>query len=807
MTRVHGNLDMQWVVACLAPYDVAPHPNFSVDGASGAELLALIVQYKWNEYDVYAESGSDESATPRLLGAAKMSLESEHIEEAIELLLQLATDELLTAGQRVAASLLLAVAYSDRDLPEASLDILENLARTIQEIDTPHQASRDLLIGVLFQQAAMRSFEIGDRNLAGRYAKLAEETLEGVDGDSAAWETFNVSRGISWSAAQSQHRILELVLSNARARLASAVGPFRGDWERVVRAPFPAAAVRGVRDSNAALSGFLDEVFNRELPAVRKVQTVGKGDSVARQMYAALLNAELAGDAAAVGRLRKDLGRLFAVRVSSAESNDDVSIAEAIRLLRQSNSDQDVRRLVKAVRAEGPLPPLQALSRNLIDKRSTQTYASAADLAMFGRAVDLLPQELTDEAVKVAVRYGSQPKRVDDALRTLREVLQISEPGDWTSVVDGILRLPALSDLAGEQLLFSKLADLTELIVWNHVSDRSRQAWISILEGGMASPSVLAIDVLRSMKAMGSDQASELQNRLDGLQFAVAVVDGLVNDDGRALIRASDIVEETLNEVRADAAKGRYSGFSWSPFSLAAWLILKHDRTYLWRSVAECFADPRVLTNEKIEALHVFNADPRGDLISPQARTLLTSLDSLAGTEVGWFDVSNAEVSATFERFRVSHGLTSIDRAQVTAVRDVSSSEPSVRQQIAGMCGFLAAQGSDLEWPWLLLLQLSHDRSIEVSTSAADALALLSISSKGPMTQSVQDRVQDLLGDAGIARPLSVLRGVSRGLASRAPIRPDWLRDAIVDLALGHLSLVVRRRASRVLQQFDRSPR
>src|SRR5918999_3612737 len=99
MNRSHSTLQVEWLIACLSPGDIAPHPNFKASQVGGPGLLALITQFQWREFETYREAISDEADSKSLgrrsdqfLNAARRVLESETIVEGRRELKVLAED-------------------------------------------------------------------------------------------------------------------------------------------------------------------------------------------------------------------------------------------------------------------------------------------------------------------------------------------------------------------------------------------------------------------------------------------------------------------------------------------------------------------------------------------------------------------------------------------------------------------------------------------------------------------------------------------------------------------------------------------
>jgi hypothetical protein len=826
MTGNNEDLQIEWMIACLSPGDIAPHPNFRADIAHGAELLALVVKFQWGEYDTYRELAEDEAAgsatgsgndvVPK---AARQALYYETVHEGLRCLIDAAQNANLSMGQRAAAALLASVTDSDLDRPEAHIGLLRDLAYSIENRKFGASGSRSLAVGVLLQQCALRTLEAGLITESRHYAQQVIAALTTIEQN---WDEFPVSRGISWSAFESQRRLVDLISINARSLLASTAGPGDKSWIEIVRAPFPTAATRPLRDTLSALTTVVDETFARTYASAKQTITLGRGDRVLRLLYSSLLNAELTGDLGDVASTRQLTGNVLAVRMSN-ESTDPTDYKEAIRLLRQADSKDHLRRVLQRIRMQGPLETLQVAAESVIDTRAAQSFITSSDLTLLERSADIISPSRTIPAVELAIRYTSQSrdgrvkgsivahwKRIETTLKTVSTLLTGNPDVDMPRVARMTLNIPRLRDSVDQQFVVAAFAELTSHIDWDSVPLSIRSDWLSVLSTAASSCETLAIDLLRAYATLKEVVPKEIEQRVDGHEFVAALINRLLGDppEDEVLDRAAMILTNAMETIREDAIAGKFVGYAWSPFAMAAALIVDFGRADLWPALVGALTDPKVSNLGKIDALRTLTTGaPRVRLPNALKVHLSSKLIRLAeNSQDRFFSVSANEFDIVRRNFFLSFDLTLPEKIQDVILRDVGSREARTRSETARSCLLMATKQSILEWPRVLLLQLSHDRDPLVRNSASRAIAQLSVSPDGALRDALTERVTSLLSEPGIAMPMGALEGLdiaaSNGANAGAAL---WCRDSLHHLMNTHVSRNIRRTARLVLARYGES--
>ncbi|MGW3774341.1 hypothetical protein [Actinomadura verrucosospora] len=817
----HQSVGIRWLVACLAPSDIAPHPNFKTDVATGAELLALIISFQWAEYATYAEvfdeSPPSISAEDLLLiDAAKLALDSKTVHDGLSRLVSLTEDLDLTLGQRAAAAILVAVTDSEIDEPEAHLDILVRLASTIRASAGKSLSSRALATAVLLQQCALRSFEAGQLSRSHEFAQETLSVLADVGND---WEDFPVSRGVSWTAIDSQKRLAELIEGNAKALRSAASSLIDKSWAEIVRAPYPAAAVRPLRDSLSALATFVSETYDYNYVPTVRTSRFSRGDNISVQLYSSLLNAEIVGSLADVSRGRKLAGEVMANRIASGKVGSPGRYSEVIRLLRQGDENKQLQRFLNDVRLRGPLQDVKEAAERLVDARSRYGLITSSDLTLLKSAADVISPTYSDRAVRLACDYAEQKldgrikrsrvaawKQVETTLRTVTALVQGNPGVNMEYVVDRVFNLVSEEDIGGDQFVFSALVNLSTSIDWDKVPSTSRDNWLALIGMLERSSEAMKIDRLRIRAAMNSADDVESAIIPEGLEYVVALIEQLLKDsqEKHNIRKAIEIVSELIGTSRRDAARGTFTGYAWSPYALAALLITKFEADGLWPVLISAIGDKRVSNENKLDALRVLTAAfPKIEVPRDVSRQLaqdaivLTDRDSHP-----LLSVPTEQYAAALRNFYLAYGIMSAEEAQESILADASSHDVVVRSMCAEACLFASGNEPNSEWPLVLLLQLSHDRASVVTRSAAHGLAYLSVLSEFARFKPLFSRVRVLLAHPGIAAGSGVIRGLEDAIGVRRHLRPLWCKTELLKLSDDHLSREMRTLARRVLASY-----
>ena len=218
---------IEWTVATLAPWAVAPHPNFSSSSAEAAQLMALVADYRLTELDRYLPLliTNTPNAERELVAAAAAAIRLESLESATPRLVQWCTSTDLPVGARAAAALVASACFAELDDLSSSVSAIESAIGTISDLPTVGSAaSMSIMRASLLLGRALRALEFGDREKA---RIDSEEVIElSRLRHSGSFDEFKVSEGIGWSSSEVQSDVLACINLRAR-RLWSALAPIR----------------------------------------------------------------------------------------------------------------------------------------------------------------------------------------------------------------------------------------------------------------------------------------------------------------------------------------------------------------------------------------------------------------------------------------------------------------------------------------------------------------------------------------------------------------------------------------------------
>jgi hypothetical protein len=819
MTQANGDLQIQWLVACLSAWDIAPHPNFRTDTATGSELLALLMRFQWREYETYKKRASEATLTPEdtmFLDSVSASLDSDTTSDGLEQLQELAHDERLPFGKRAAAGLLAAVASSELDRPSTCLSLLSDLAGQIIASRVGGASSGNLASAVLHQQLALRAFEAGDTSLARDSTRKALNILDNIGED---WDDFKMSRGVSWPASTSQTRVAEVIRTNAKELLVLTSDLSDNSWIELVRAPFPAASVRPTLDVVSALTSTLDEVYDVSYTANRRVATIAKGDSALSSLYASILSAELTGSIADTTRTRKILGNVLAVRVANGLLEGPGWHEEAARLLRQADAEDHLRRFLQHLRMNGPLRVLKEAAEKLAEVLADSGFVTTSDLVVLDRAADLVPSKHSEIAIDISLRYCRQTrdgrmkkssvvswKRTETALRTLSGIVSGNPGVDMDRVAAKALTLIAFSDAPGDEFTFDALVELAEAVDWTAVRSSTKGAWTSIITSVERDARVRAVDVIRLCRALGCSCPSHVLDSLTGHDLVGAVAADLLPElrGSKPTSAAVAVVTELVESVRASASAGRFGSSSYFAVPLAAHLFRRTQESSVWAVLVGALTDPNVPTVGKIEALQVLVGSAAEVALPAGAAEELVSkpIPNLTEDRHAFFSAPPEQLNAAWRNFYLAYNLVQPNAVRDDIIRFVGAREADVRAEGSLGCFVSVTKKPEDDWPWVLLLQLSHDRDPIVGNAASKALANLTVSYPDfGFMQAVENRVTELLQDVGIAKPMGVLNGLREAVEGRGDRETRlWCADQVRDLRESHPSRNIRRAAASVLE-------
>lgn len=794
-----------WIAACLIPRDVAPHPNLGVAGPTQVELLALLAQGRIRDFDHYVEDlDSDRdgiSAFQRqVVRAARESLSAETQVAAAARLTDLAGRDGALPGARAAAALFSSVAWAELDDLGRARGVVSAVLGALPE--RPRTKPEVLVRAALEQQLAMRALEDRDPGEAIRHA----EAVLRLNPDDAPgpWESFATSRGAMRRAAGVQRSAVSQLRTNARLLLVTTERDRPRSWVRAARTPTAAGAWQarlGMLDATTAL---VTETYARQVEPTGGGRQFVTEEPVLTPAYGSLLSAELAGDVGAARSRRETVGQLVVLRLP--EEGAARSYVEAVRLLRQAESDRRLKPLLRQLRNDGPLSALRDAALVVLGRTGLERTVSRADLMVMSMAADVLSDQEREQALKAAAAFGREPGTdraqrgglvawavAQEAVEAAAALADRSPAG--AAAADSVLDI--LSSLGPNELLAQAADAFVGSVQWSRVAADVRARWQTWAQGALQLPGVRP--GLRDLQQLAGDPESV--DRGEGLWLVARLIEDKIG--GREprpdeLAEAAAACAAALTNVREEAAQHSYSigNLSASDISAAAVDVLGLQE--LWAPLVEVLTDPSVARREKSFALDRF-ASQRPPLPPDVRGALEAAWPAVAvGLEDPFLSEGGATPDTAVLRMGVAYGLTPVADVQSAAVRWAGAAKAAERLAAAR----LVEAAAPADWAVVLLLQLAHDRVPTVAATAVRSLAA-SIEKAGALGPLAAERVRDAVVSDGTLRPLLALRGLADAAESTVDDAPDaGMREVVAGVAATHLSRTVRDSAAALTQRW-----
>lgn len=807
---------VEWVVACLAPRDIAPHPNFRVSSVTPLELFALLIELEVADFEEY-QSGLEPTNYPardaslELLNAARATLESGTQRDGMLRLFEMAQKPQSSFGIRVAAALMAAVVASELDEFEQAVHFLKSLLEQARNYATTVNGSTKLLRAALAQQLAIRLLESGDIEQAYSYSNEAYQTLS-LEGDEL-WDHFSVSQGISWDSRQSQVRVAELLRGNAMALRAFLGDDSSNEWVDVVRSSPSIAELPPIRGTLRGLAHLVDEKFRERFEASGSSRTLRiGGDPVLQPMYAALMHAELAGSLSEIRKLRELIGQTLMLR--SADEDLSHSVAEAIRLLRQSDSETSLKRLLRTIRIHGPIEVIGDSGSRLLANKESLNHISQADLYLIEAAADLLSPPMRSKAIEAALAYpiassdrrlgpsaSARWKKLEDSLRVTSILLPESDADDTTA--RQVLIWAKKFRVERQSLTFSAVVKLAEAVQWDRVSQETVYGWRKWLSNLSASFDAGKLEFLRLAEVLGAPLNSREILIPEDSEYVAWLVNRNLSGRPISSTELAAAVQICAKELIKDvelANKGTIEGHLYSPAELAAYLIAACGAIELWDPLNKFLANPRVAGWDKVAALNRLTYSPlnipdeiRAQIREAGAAMLSAKASDRLGPRVNM-------LPSAWRKFAVVNSFISLNSAQLDIIADAASPHAQLRAAAADIAALFLDRSPGVDWPAVLLLQISRDQNSSVRAAAARNLAYISTQDLVAQ-QAVQERVRQLLFEPGVGLPMAILRGLLRSVEQqyRSFEDADWWVSDVTRLSRSHPSSLIRGRALRLL--------
>lgn len=814
-------MTVRWIVAVLAPRDVAPHPNFRSEHLDPVEAVSLLVDGRVTDYRrATAPIGGDEAGDVSgwssrdwtLVKAAEACIMDRRAEPILELI-----GDIVETDPAVACSLLAvtALAYDDR-LPEA-VAMLEHLALRLlpDDIDLPAISSEHALhAAIVLQQLSAREIEVGHFGKLEQRERTIRALLSHVK--PGRMELFPLSKGVNWNSRRSVRLIVEDI-RNAAENVAINWAPRKElggrKWERLVQKDSAVLQLKNERSLSEGLVAFLEDNFDRVLSGSDASTRHHDEDPVSRPIEAALLHVELIGDIGRARGLREELAQIRIV--------DEVGLAEvrhqaALRLIRHCMDRRTMQRYVTWLRRNGPVGVLADEARHLlgrpIDVLGTRGFA----LPVFSASAEVLGRATARAALDIALKftsadYGpSEPGHWEiDESRTepaWRAVAALVAPANRSTEIAQLVLDHLAVGPSPHPIQSSNYASVVRGVDWTSVSRKTRVAWRQWLASTdwNGDLRLLALSVADRLLMMDDSVYTMLREHVlasPRIDVLVPILNSHLRlrtlPDSDVLDAAVSLCAERMSARREEFSKGTFGFGGIEESTVAAAVVALDPRSRLAASLADFLTDPAAPRSAKADALDLLTAyGSASDWLVAELKEHWPGLVD-SGEVFPWGEP--LPVFSAALRFAARYGIIDADDVLTPWTRLASSRTAEGRVEAARFGPALAAAGSTPEWAVSLLLQLSRDDVPEVREASGYALA--EMVDRTSHSAVIEGRLVELLQDEGAFVALQVLRGL-RDVKGRGGDISAQLALKVSETSATHASRAVRVMAKEVEAQL-----
>lgn len=799
---------VEWVLACVAPETVAPHPNFQTKAPHVPALLGLLAECRFDEFERYREllvpTGDDDMD---VVDAIEMSLSRDSQREGAGLLAEFAHSNSRRVGVRAAAALFAATALAKADDLSAAVDVV-NAALSPTIGGNSRNASERLIAAALRQQLVLRFIE-QDR-LEEAYVEAATvESMSRVSSDSV--DTVETSKGYS-GGSRSAHRDAFATLRSHAQSVRTTLAP-RHDrsWVSLVRSRPSRPDERSYRSIAHAGEALAKRDFEGELSWVRRRYAFLSRDPVVWPVYSALLHAELTGDVGATRRWRDLLGRL---RLLDRSTERHWATEEALRLLRQSDAHEALGDALQLIRAEGPTEVVKEAATRLVES-GENARLTRSDLTVVASAAEFLDRGMLQRAIRYCEGFHTQPAR-QTRLSGERPATWAAADFAWTSIVRLLPGSELDDDVAGAlfeflsglhdhgELVVRSLTQVAETVDWYRVSGITRAKWSSwALTHAEEWARQLALAALDGVH--GVSRHIPHCGRPTGLELATRVIwerqNGVIASP-REVHSSVAACEADMARTADSASLGHFSIGGLSGAEVATIFAVDFHMTELFDPLLEFIGNHNIPMPYKAPALdrlaHLSSEVPQEvlPLLIQRVRMLADPNQAL---DFDPFDSNPFPVNPEAVRLLIVTGGISEEHG-VKLITDLLSDQRVQAKIEAVRCLAVAVSSYLSEWPGMMLLQLSFDSDAVVRAQAGRALAG-ALAEDRRFNYLLVERVLELLASPGSLIPLLTVHGLRTNLPLDAS-----LGTALRAMANAHPSRMVRHLADAAVAEHAPDP-
>lgn len=761
----------EWLDVLIQPSDTLRRRSIAAELRGAALLLdGQLIEYSRQQQELdLPELGelANASGSPGRHIIAAIGIQFSGETDAWRIYASILERNDLTADQRICVSILSGIALADADESARAGRVLD--AALTVEAETAHTVLLHLHRGMRFAEADM----VGEALSA---------TLKAQD------ELQHLSSRRKWAPT------LRAIAQYNEWALSGLSGEFVFHERRPRRDSPPLSRVH--LHQRAALARYLQNEYDAALRTVSQRVIGGRvEDPIDRDLYRAVLRAECLADWYELQDARQLLGRY---RIKEAIGRPSRGTTRAFQLLRRARDDKGLGLAATALRTEGPIEALRDATIAFAQGHwARHEEASIAEVLAAG--ADLLDEDLSEKTITKVVNRVTEFHRREYwilVLARLANYAPVDLAVDILSLFKGVLDNSPTSYLAREVA-----RGITELN-WSRIPDEARRPWIDYLNKHFmerGDEGVISEALAETLFVIERDAVvktvSHAVSREPRLSTTRVAINADVRLDQAAAAAATGQSLELLSQIRADAAKGKYTFFATPGAHVLAHLLITYDGTDAeWQRLVEFLSDPVVADSSKIDALEYLSR--HADDIPEEARNAFRK--RLQDLEAFHDPLMGSKEALAGAVLRLGLALSAIEEVEAFSrlVALATKESPEARRQASrGLVGVYERSPS----PAVLTLALILTRDVNAAVRA-DAGRSLALLDGGPEEfKSLRvDRLLAMLRDPGVLVPLLTLRGLAEGDSRHLP--REVLAE-VSELANQHASETIRRAAQACIEQ------
>lgn len=510
-------------------------------------------------------------------------------------------------------------------------------------------------------------------------------------------------------------------------------------------------------------------------------------DREALNLFAAELSADLTGEHGS-WRAAAELGARHRLMAASRSSHEEDELTEGIDALRRSGEASALKLAVAHLRRVGPVESLSRAATKLTLSGWTHTTAQA-NLEFFAAAGDLVEPDAATGWVAWLADQWNDPSAFAQRVRPTF-LLHLA----FAEAIAGLLPAagPAAHRRAAEILVAGPREEVTAATFarWLHWLD-----YDELPRGTMSELSRLAEEdhgqigahLLGWLADHGRDDAKHevVERALAGDLHALSCMGAVTQLETS---EAAQLIEKFEHMVLSTIRQSRSGCYSFGGFDEARGLALFNiwfPDTARWDPLLDLLLDPRVAAEDKRASLEFLSE--LAERLPPDVRaTLAANVDRIGRTESRDLPGGRTVGGLAVVLGVATGGITG--QAAESALARLALGSDQERQDAASLLGRGLCESMRP-----LLASFIADEKSSVRRASAMAIGRLSASGSRGM---VVELARLLIADRGVAVPLALVAGLSRGE------EPSELGREIAAGLLDHESAMVRRFAARYLNEF-----